>query len=415
MAKNKGKLLTFTAVILIAFLLCFFSTPLFKERLYDNLINTDSPIENTRTEEQRNRSDEDSNSNFVYPEPDNYSGIKHIAWLPDWANVSGFESLKTNKDLFYQISPVWFEVNPDGSLIDKRPANYAQIEAYCRENGIEVIPTIAMFDHELFSEVLRSQQNLDRHVKAILDIVEKENYDGIDLDYESTKLSDKEAFFEILEKLSVELRENERKFIFTVLPQWEANKGYQSLRETRKVQDWGRIGELVDEIRIMSYDYTSSRSINPGPIAPLDWLEEVIEYSIRRVPREKIFIGIHLYSYEWWMDADEYDKVSEDKNTLRFAESSTFNPPINNKSARSYTYITNKNILENFSGETSSYQGEIIHQYRKDNPQTGVIEERVLVMIDKQGLRARQDLVEKYKLGGVAYWRLGGDADLLER
>ena len=50
----------------------------------------------------------------------------------------------------------------------------------------------------------------------------------------------------------------------------------------------------------MTYDYTSPTSPNAGPIAPIDWIEQVIAYAKQSgIPTKKIYLGIHLYSYEW--------------------------------------------------------------------------------------------------------------------
>ena len=81
---------------------------------------------------------------------------------------------------------------------------------------------------------------------------------------------------------------------------------------------------------------------------------------------------------------------------------------------RSYTYQTVQRILKDYPGTTDNYQGEKIYSYSKTNDDTGILENRVLVYIDPEGIQARKDLAKKYGLQGIAFWRVGADGDLLK-
>ncbi|MFW5703143.1 MAG: glycosyl hydrolase family 18 protein [Candidatus Dojkabacteria bacterium] len=324
----------------------------------------------------------------------------YSAWIPDWGSSAGLESLERNPNTLDTISPVWYEINEDGSLRDKRPNNWEQIRDFAIIEQIELVPAIAMFDHELFSKVLQNEQSLSRHIEQIHTEVVSNNYAGIDLDYESTKLEDKEKFFELLERLDTRLENDKKTLIFTVLPKWGTEE-YNSLKETRQVQDWERIAEYADYIRIMAYDYTYSLSPKPGPIAPLNWMEQVLDYAVERVPREQLILGIHLYSYEWWCDLSDTDCELE-FTPIAFANVGA------GKRARSYTYSTVLTVLNKFGSNISEFDGEQIYRYEKDG------EERMLVFIDPAGVQTRVDLAKEYRIKGVSFWRLGGEQDLLD-
>ena len=51
-------------------------------------------------------------------------------WIPNWGSPSGLNSLKNNVSKFNSISPVWYEVNTDGSLKSKYPANKKEMLAF---------------------------------------------------------------------------------------------------------------------------------------------------------------------------------------------------------------------------------------------------------------------------------------------
>ena len=137
-------------------------------------------------------------------------------WIPDWDIPDGFETLKNQN--FNSISPVWFWVNDDGSLQLTTYTNSQEFIAYTKENNIELIPTITLFDAEILNKVLNSPENFERHVEDIVTNVIKNDYDGIDLDYESIYLQDKEEFFELLETLKIRLEEKNKKLVFTAMP-----------------------------------------------------------------------------------------------------------------------------------------------------------------------------------------------------
>jgi spore germination protein YaaH len=336
------------------------------------------------------------------------------AWIPNWASDSGMISFQEHAEKIDIISPVWYEISENGDLIDKRPNNYEEIISTIRSTDTRLVPAIAMFDHELFTKILQSPESLENHTKSIVKEVLDKNYDGIDLDYESTKLSDKEKYFKFVEQLSRDLHQKDKMLIVTVLAKWGDDVIYPSLKETRQVQDWEKLSKYADQIRIMAYDFTFSRSPQPGPIAPLFWIEKVLDYAITKIPKEKIILGIHLYSYEWWCELDESDEKKNPDCMLDFIESPIILDSFTEeKTARSYTYSTVKSLVSEFDGRLIEYQGEQIFRYKKINPQTKIMEERVLVYIDSGGVKKRLELAKSYGIQGVAYWRLGGELDLI--
>lgn len=326
------------------------------------------------------------------------SVIKETGWIPNWDFQDGFKSLKNNHELFTSISPVWYELNENGSLKSLKPYNMTEFLSYCREKNIRVIPSIAMFDWKLFSKVLNNKDAFDRHIKSIINEIDKYNYDGIDIDYESTQLADKELFFQFLSELSAKLKSRNKIFSFAVLSQWGDNVIYPSLKETRRVQEWSRMNQYIDEFRIMTYDYTGQSSPIPGPIAPINWVEKVIQYAVTQIPREKIWIGIHLYSFEW--KNKEYDPNFD---TLEVVPSST--------RASSYTYSTILKKL-NIKGATNKYYPEIAESVLTYPCSGGKC---TLVYQSPEGIAARRLLVSEYGLAGVAYWRIGEDGNLIEK
>lgn len=308
--------------------------------------------------------------------------IKEAGWIPNWDFNAGLTSLKTDAKDFDSISPVWYSPNPDGSLDDKKNANFRDLIYFAKQNNIKVLPSIATFDPEVMKSILTSEENFNRHIDLLMNEVITYDFDGIDLDYEATYLENKDRYFDFLTTLNSRLKERNKTLSVTVLSQWGDNIVYPSLNETRKVQDWVEISKIADQIRIMTYDYTTTVDTKAGPIAPISWVEDVLKYAIRKIPKDKIWLGVHLYSYEW----------------------------ASTGGAGTYTYDVLPNVIgqnpENFH---NSQYSEGFFEY-----ECATHVKCTIFFQTRKGIEDRHNLAKKYGIAGVSYWRVGREGGLLK-
>ena len=61
---------------------------------------------------------------------------------------------------------------------------------------------------------------------------------------------------------------------------------------------YDQIASVADEIRVMAYDHAWEES-PPGSVAPTPWVQQVLNYAVRSVPRNKLMLGIAAYGYDW--------------------------------------------------------------------------------------------------------------------
>jgi spore germination protein YaaH len=341
--------------------------------------------------------------------------FKVAAWSPYWAGESSLESIKMNGNKLTNLLPTWYEARENGDINNRSPQESEEIIKQAGIYGLEITATVTLFDHEILSSILNNPEYLNNHVNKLLALADPKEIDGIDIDYESTKLADKEQFFELIQRLSTGLKAKNKKLSVTVLPKWSDTIQYPGLRETRQVQDWSRIAELADEVRIMTYDYTGQGSPQIGPIAPLNWQEEVIQYGLTKVPKEKLILGIPLYAYEKWVEVEnESQKNDFSAPSLQF-QPDLFKNGGPNTEGRAYTYTQISKVISTADGKTEDYQGEKIFRYSKVNDSTKKLENRVMVYTDPIGIKQKIDLAKKYELKGVSFWSLGGEKELLEK
>lgn len=99
--------------------------------------------------------------------------------------------------------------------------------------------------------------------------------------------SDRDAYAAFVGTLADRLRAVDRRLTVTV----QAKTADQGTGDFHAAQDYEALGAAADEVRVMAYDHHWSTS-DPGPIAPLGWVEDVVEYTLSRVPPEKVSLGI---------------------------------------------------------------------------------------------------------------------------
>jgi len=341
----------------------------------------------------------DTNS-IKYEAPDiDLEGIKpteeyQTAWIPNWAFDTGFESLKKNKSKFDSISPVWFKVSEEGDLNQDTRHNDQEFMDFCRDNDIELIPSIPIFDPDIVSKVLN--ERLDQHVNEIVYEVKEGGYDGIDIDYEATYSDDSDLFLEFIKQLSIKLHSNDRVLSLTVLSKWTDEEIYGWLPETRKVQDWRKLDKYIDELRIMAYDYSSQNSYIPGPMSPIYWDDMILSYATDKVSSEKIVLALPIYGYSFRIDE------RSDIGSSIFEGGEKFG---SERRVLAYTYEEIIGIGDEFEFDYSynDFYGELVINYNDG------VYDRELYILDDEAIRARKKLAEKYGIKGISYWRLGGD------
>lgn len=306
--------------------------------------------------------------------------LKESAWIPNWAFDIGFESLKNNSNIDI-ANPVLYTISEDGSVVNRGVSeeDIEDLVSYTRGSNIEVVPTIAAFNSDNIKKSLDSKSS--ENIYTLLSEIERFGFDGVDIDYEMIDLNDEEQYFIFLQNLSRELKTRNKILSVTVFPQWE-NASYIYHPDTVAVQNYQKIGEIADQIRIMTYDYTPQNSELAGPIAPINWVAKVIDYATKHIPKEKIWMGIHLYGYQW-------TPTQTIGLTYTTVEQTFSNSNINN--------VFLEEIGEGFA-EFGCYEGERCTMYYQT----------------KQGIQDRKNIAKEYGIAGVSYWKLGGELDILK-
>jgi hypothetical protein len=316
-----------------------------------------------------------------------------------------------NKDLMREVMPFWFSLKSPTVIRDDYVSgnpSWPMADTVClmRRAGLQVIPTMTDgTDKLVLSEYLSNSTTRTTLVKTIVELVMKNNFDGIDLDYEGFAFVDGNSTWSktaprwvaFVKELSVALRAN-KKLLSVSTPYLynpnEAQKGYF-------VYAWAEIATSIDRLRIMTYDYSVAK---PGPMGPLSWTEKTIQYAISVMPASKVYMGLPGYGRDWITSVNGKCPTSAPPGLIGGAKAATFK----------MNYAAAKAAIDGAIPIYNEKYGEATYNYSQSynglsasGASTTCTVNRTVWYQNARSFAERMALVAKYRLGGAAMWTLG--------
>jgi spore germination protein YaaH len=225
-----------------------------------------------------------------------------VGSLPFWNLTEGPNVVAANRGSFNEASPWIYGIARNGQIVPQVPERAAETAAgmaQLRRSGVPLVPTIAnvtngRWAYEPVAAMLHDPAAMTRHVNDVVALVQREGYAGIDLDYEDLRAADRQAFTTFVDRLADALHDKDKILSIAVFA-----KTTDAGEDQRNVaQDYAAIGKAADEVRLMAYDYHWARS-TPGPVAPITWVHQVLDYAKTQIPAEKILLGVPVSGYDW--------------------------------------------------------------------------------------------------------------------
>jgi len=319
--------------------------------------------------------------------------------------------LFTNKDLMKEVMPFWFSLKSPTVIRDDYVSgnpSWPMADTVClmRRAGLQVIPTMTDgTDKLVLSGYLANAATRTTLVKTIVDLVMKNNFDGIDLDYEGFAFVDGNTTWSktaprwvaFVKELSVGLHAN-NKLLSVSTPYLynpnEAQKGYF-------VYAWAEIASSIDRLRIMTYDFSVAR---PGPMGPLSWTEKTIQYAISVMSASKVYMGLPGYGRDWITSVNGKCPTSAPPGLIGGAKAATFK--MNYADAKAAIDGAVPIFNEQYSEVTYSYK-QSYNGLSATGAATACTVNRTVWYQNARSYADRMALVAKYRIGGAAIWTLG--------
>lgn len=299
--------------------------------------------------------------------------------------VNGYAFPNINREVLQKTLPYLtylsifsYQVNPDGSLttIPDEPLIRA-----ARNAGVAPLMVITNieegggFSSDIAHAIFINQEAQDNLVNNIIRVLREKNYYGLDIDFEYIYPYDRESYNNFLRRIVRTLKPLGYSVTTALAPKISAVQ--QGI--LYEAHDYPVHGALADHVILMTYEWGYTYS-PPMAVAPINEVRRVLDYAVTAIPRQKIFMGIPNYGYDW---------------TLPYRPGTA---------ARTVSNTGAVNIAGR-EGVTISYdqvsQAPFFRYYDDNGRQHEVWFE------DARSILSKLFLANEYRVGGLSYWTIG--------
>ena len=342
-------------------------------------------------------------------------------WIPYYSMKTALPDALNNADLIKEVMPFWYtlkyteKTKAIGITDLYAPANpsipISEPLAALRNANFQIIPTITDGTAKgVLAGLLKSPTSRKQIITAIMNLVQTNNYDGIDLDFEGFAFVDGNTTWKataplwatFVKELAVVLHSQKKLLSVStpyVLNPADKQKGYY-------VYAWADIASSIDKLRIMTYDYSVSKV---GPLGPITWAERTVQYAVSIMPASKVFVGVPGYGRDW-VTAVSGVCPSNVLNSVKVgAKAATF--VMRDALTLASTYGATPTYNEQYGEVSFTYQ-KVYNGTTASGLSTSCTATRTAWYQDAKGWALRAALVTKYRIGGITAWTFGMEEPL---
>jgi len=248
-----------------------------------------------------------------------------------------------------------------------------EVKKIASDNNLPLYPIIHNYSDpkksQLIHDLLSSTTLRDTLIASIRDMAVANNYPGINIDFEFVPPEDRSNLNTFLENLYTSLKAVGKIVTISVPAELSDNPQHPFSGAFQ----YSFIAQNADQIYILAYDEHFSQ---PGPIASIGFVTNVLNYAVTVIPPEKIWLGMAVYGYDW-TEGINYPRTLTYEQAVTLARNLGVTVIYDETAQEStYTYV--------LDGKTHTVWFE-----------------------DSRSFSAKLSLVDRYKLSGIAIWRLG--------
>ncbi len=229
-------------------------------------------------------------------------------WIPWWDVNEGLASVESNPKLFSEAAIFWYRATAAGHILPSDVATPVESELVTAVDrlhavGVRAFPTVNDFgmDSVSMGRLLSDPARRTNLINNLLAMVSRVGADGVDLDFEAmnTPASPwrtivRKKFPVFVAGLAKALHKQGLSLSLTV-PARVSDKD-----PNWTVYDYRALAGLPDRVTVMTYDYHYVGG-EPGPLAPIDWVNQVAHYAHARFGRTPVFMGQPASGLNWYV------------------------------------------------------------------------------------------------------------------
>ena len=265
------------------------------------------------------------------------------------------------------ISPTWFSIADNSGNITNIASGEYVMQAH--EKGLKVWGLVDNFSENISTTTVLSSTSARQNLEVqLIACALKTGLDGINVDFESLSEDVGIHFLQFLRELSIQCHENN--LVLSVDNPVPEN--------FTSHYDRAEQGKVTDYVIIMGYDehYMGSEA---GSVASLPWVEQGVKDTLTEVPAERTILAVPFYT-RLWKTTDGGALTSE---AIGMDQAQKV---IADNGAETYWDKTTSQNYGTYEGDGATYQ---------------------IWLEDSKSIAEKVKLISKYKLAGVAEWKLG--------
>ncbi len=274
------------------------------------------------------------------------------------------------------FTPFSYGITAAGNLLDLQDEELLSITSEYEAKPLLHLSTLTEagnFSNERASLIFNDQAKQEQLINEILQTIEAKGYQGMDVDFEFIYPEERYDYIAFLQNLRLRLNPLGYPLLSALAPKTSDNQQgvlYEG-------HDYPGIGAAANAVLLMTYEWGYTFG-PPLAVAPIQNVRRVVDYALTRVSRDKIFLGIPTYGYDWTLP---YERGNPGAPSLSPVEAVSL--------ARQYG-------AEIQFDETSKSPW---FRYTDDN---GNLHE--VWFEDARSIQAKLDLAREYGLLGLGYW-----------
>ncbi len=226
-----------------------------------------------------------------------------LDYLPDSVVVMQTHAIHPNVSTDYRVSAPLpdnvkdslVEINPQGLFLDnegKIVGDLGQLPPEVQNATFSVIPTIRNWGDDgsirsdLIDNLLIDSDARERHISGVVDLVQRNGYQGIDIDYRGINPDLQREYSSFLNQLRKALPSNKQLSVRVELPIQVSADTWNT-----GAYDWQAIGRIADVVKIPT-------SPDPKAYAPGGQMEAMLDWAVGQINRYKIQLLLSTLSTE---------------------------------------------------------------------------------------------------------------------
>ena len=273
---------------------------------------------------------------------------------------------------------------PDGTLVDSGLTEYGisedELISLSRDMGVAPIMHLStltdsgVFSSELGNAILNNNDAQNVLINNLIQRLKEKNYYGLDVDFEYLDSSNRDLYTEFIDRLRRAVNQEGFELITALAP-----KSYgEQPGDFYESHDYAGIGNASDYVLLMTYEWGYAFG-PPMAVAPIDQVVKVVEYGVSVIPKNKIFLGVPNYAYDWPLP---YEKgVTKAK---KISNVDAVNQAINKGVTIQYDEMSQCPFYNYKDGET----------------------DHVVWFDDARSIKEKLNIVNRYGLKGSSYWNI---------